>query len=358
MASSVTIKDVASQAEVSVGTVSRVFNNHSNVTDEIRRRVLKAASELGYHGRSTPDNAARTPTNRSLKEIGFLYYSYLDVSVEGSVGANPFWSHILHGAENEARKSNMKMTYRTLYDAGQSPQLLLSTIYDMKLGGILLVGPTEPEMIKVIRKAGLPLVLVDNYVPQLSVDAVLCDNFEGGREAVEYLIQAGHRQIAFIGGPTLEGPRPINRIYTIERRAAGYRTALLDAGIPVHYDLYESGDLTAEGGYQACQRLLAKKVTFSALFCANDATAIGALKALRDAGRRVPEEVSLVGFDDLDTCQYLSPALTTIRVNKEALGSTAVKSLLARAADMDAVSVSSILEVELVERDSVRRLTT
>ncbi len=358
MADSVTIKDVASQAEVSVGTVSRVFNNHSNVTDEIRQRVLKAASELGYHGRSAPDNTARTPTTRNLKEIGFLYHSHLDASIENNAGANPFWSHILYGAENEARISNMKITYRTIYNGDLSPQLLLSTIYDMKLGGILLVGPTEPTMIKVIQMAKLPLVLVDNYVPRLSVDAVLCDNFEGGREAVEYLIQAGHRQIAFIGGPTLAGPRPINSVYTIERRAAGYRTALLDAGIPIQYDLYESGDLTAEGGYQACQRLLAKKVSFSAIFCANDATAIGALKALRDSGHRVPEDVSLVGFDDVDTSQYLSPALTTIRVNKEALGSTAVKHLLTRATDMDAVSVTSILEVELVERDSVHRLPT
>jgi len=356
MASSVTIKDVATQADVSVGTVSRVFNNHSNVTDEIRQRVLKVASELGYYGRSTPDTTAR-PSGRSLKEIGFLYYSNLDMSIDGNVGVNPFWSHILHGAENEARKSNMKMTYRTICDVSHSPQLLLSTIYDMKLGGILLVGPTEPEMIKVIQTAKLPLVLVDNYVPRLSVDAVLCDNFEGARQAVEYLIHAGHSQIAFIGGPTLEGPRPINEVYTIERRAAGYRTALLDAGIPVRYELYESGDLTSEGGYNACQRLLAKGASFSALFCANDATAIGALKALRDAGCRVPEEVSLVGFDDLDTALYLSPALTTVRVNKEALGSTAVKNLLARAADMDAVSVISLLEVELVERDSVRHLT-
>ncbi len=356
MASSVTIKDVASHADVSVGTVSRVFNNHSNVTDEIRQRVLKAASELGYHGRSTPDNAARPPT-RSLKEIGFLYYSHIDANVENSVGINPFWSHILHGAENEARKSNIKMTYRSIGDVSYSQQLLLSTIYDMRLGGILLVGPTEPEVVKVIQMAKLPLVLVDNYVPRLSVDAVLCDNFEGGREAVEYLIQAGHRQIAFFGGPTLQGPRPINQIYPIERRAAGYRTALLDAGIPVRYDLYESGDLTAEGGYLACQRLLAKAIPFTAIFCANDSTAIGVLKALHDAGKSVPEDVSLIGFDDISTTEYLSPALTTIRVNKEALGSTAVKHLVARASDMDAVSVASILEVELIERDSVRRLT-
>lgn len=305
-----TIKDVASQADVSVGTVSRVFNNHSNVTDEIRQRVLKAASELGYHGRSTPsvlDHEVHTPTTRNLKEIGFLHYSHLDASLESNIGINPFWSHILHGAENEARASNRKVTYRTIYQGDQSPQLLLSTIYDMRLGGILLVGPTEPEMIKTIQMAKLPLVLVDNYIPRLSVDAVLCDNFEGGREAVEYLIHAGHRQIAFIGGPTLARPRPINRVYTIERRAAGYRTALLDAGISVNYDLYESGDLTAEGGYQACQRLLAKNISFSALFCANDTTAIGALKALRDHGRRVPEEVSLIGFDDVETSQYLSP---------------------------------------------------
>jgi len=349
----ITVKDVAREADVSVGTVSRVFNNHANVTEDVRQRVLEAASKVGYFGPRGQDTRSRE-NSRALREIGFLFSSNVDTAM--TVTANPFWSHILYGVESEARKSNIKVTYRTLGELVQTPQLLLAALYEMKLGGILLVGPAEVETIQVIQNMKLPLVLVDNYVPGLSVDAVLGDNFEGARTAVDYLISAGHRRIAFIGGPTtVGGPRPINKVYTIERRASGYRTALLDAGLPVNYDLYEATNLSTDEAYEACKRLLARNGVdgFSAIFCANDEIAIGAMKALREAGRRIPEDVSLVGFDDIALVEHLTPALTTVRINKEALGSTAVKSLLTRAADFDAVNVTSMLEVELIKRDSV-----
>src|SRR5260370_22802351 len=167
--------------------------------------------------------------------------------------------------------------------------MLVTTIYEMKLGGILLVGSAESDTVRLLQSTKLPLVLIDSYIPGLSVDAVLADNFEGARAAVDYLISEGHRQIAFIGGPTLDGPRPINKFYTIERRAAGYRTALLDAGLPVNYALYESGNLATDGGYEACKRLLERRsdAFFSAIFCANDETAIGAMKAIREASYRI-----------------------------------------------------------------------
>jgi len=348
----ITVKDVAREADVSVGTVSRVFNNHVNVTEDIRQRVLEAASKIGYFGPRGQDTRSRE-SSRSLREIGFIFSSSIDST---AVTSNPFWSHILNGVESEARKSNIKVTYRTLGELVQTPQLLLTTLYEMKLGGILLVGPAEPETVRLIQSMKLPLVLIDNYVPGLSVDAVLGDNYEGARAAVDYLISEGHRRIAFIGGPaSTDGPRPLNKIYTLERRAGGYRTALLDAGLPINYDLYEATNLSTDGAYTACKRMLIKgdADSFSAIFCANDEIAIGAMKALREMGRRVPEDVSLIGFDDIAMVEHLTPALTTIRINKEALGSTAVKSLLARAADFDAVNVTSMLEVELIKRDSV-----
>ncbi len=349
----ITARDVAREADVSVGTVSRVFNNHINVTKDVRKRVLEAASKIGYFGPRGQDARSRG-NSRALREIGFLFSSNVDTTM--TVTANPFWSHILYGVENEARKSNIKVTYRTLGELVQTPQVLLTTLYEMKLGGILLVGPAEAETIQLLQSMKLPLVLVDNYVPELSVDAVLGDNFEGARSAVDYLISEGHRRIAFIGGPTtVGGSRPINKVYTIERRAAGYRTALLDAGLSVDYDLYEATNLSADEAHEACKRLLARNGIdgFSAIFCANDEIAIGAMKALREAGRRIPEDVSLVGFDDIALVEHLTPALTTVRINKEALGSTAVKALLARVADFDAVNVTSMLEVELIKRDSV-----
>ena len=183
MANSVTVKDVAREAKVSIGTVSRVFNNHKNVTEEVRLRVLKAASSVGYFGphgydMSSPDGNG----HRALREIGFLSYLREDIT---ALTINPFWSHILHGVESEARKSNMKVTYRAIGELCQTPEMLLTTIYEMKLGGILLVGSAEPDTIGLIQSTKLPLVLVGNYVPGLSVDAVLADNFEGARAAVD-----------------------------------------------------------------------------------------------------------------------------------------------------------------------------
>ena len=131
--------------------------------------------------------------------------------------------------------------------------------------------------------------------------------------------------------------------------------ALCDAGLPIPYDLYEDGDLSLEGAYEACKRLLERGKPFSAIFCVNDEMAIGAMKALREANLRVPEDVSLVGFDDIDIVEHLSPALTTVRVNKEVLGSIAVKHLLSLMSNPNPVSVTNVLEVELVKRNSVSR---
>lgn len=347
---SVTVKDIAQKAEVSVGTVSRVFHNYSNVAEDIRARVLQAAAELGY--KKTISQQPPASQGRLFKEIGFLYCSFVD---KHAAPNNPFWSHILEGAEREARLSNIKVTYNAISDLVQTPRVLAAAIHEMKLDGILLLGPAERETIEIVKKTHIPLVLVDNHIPGLSVDSVLCDNFEGAKLAVNLLIEHGHRQIAFIGGPVLNGPRPLNKIYTFERRSAGYRTALLDAGLPVDYRLFESSTLTPESGYEACRRLLASGATFTAIFCANDEIAIGAMNALQDAGKRIPADISLIGFDDIAYIGHLNPALTTIRVNKEALGAMAVKSLLSRAKDPGMVSVSSVLEVELIQRNSVDR---
>lgn len=353
MAGSVTVKDVAREAQVSIGTVSRVLNNRANVTEDIRQRVVKAAAQLGYF-RTAGQEPRSYENNRTVKEIGFLFCS--SITTYSVLGTNPFWSYTLHGVESEASKSNVKITYRSISEIQHSPDMLLTTIYDMKLGGILLVGPTEIETIRHIQSTQTPLVLVDNYVPY--VDAVIGRNFEGAKAAVHYLISMGHRRIALINGPAQEEQPLVNKVYTLEERAEGYRVALLKAGFPVSDELCVAGELSINGGYDSCKRLLQRNVPFSALFCANDETAIGAMKALREAGYRIPEDVSLIGFDDIDMVEHLTPALTTVRVNKEALGIVAFKRLLSLVNNPDPVSVLSMLEVELVIRDSVSRCSS
>lgn len=353
MTNAVTIKDVAQRADVSIGTVSRVFNNHSNVNDDIRQRVLKAALELGYSGpagRSVASSHKNTPV---LQEIGFFLY-VIDNPNEGTIP--PFWANILHGVEAEAGKSHIKVIYQVINGQRETPQLVLDKLHTMHLDGILLVGPADPEMVDALRALKIPLVLVDNYVRRPQLDAVLSDNFEGAMEAIEYLISEGHRRIAF-SGPTTLGNHPVNALYTIEWRARGYREALLNAGLSPDDELIESSFLSPEGGYDACKRLIARGLHCSAIFCGNDSTAMGVMKALREEGLRVPEDVSVVGFDDDDMAEYLTPALTTVRVNKEVMGATAVRGLITRANNPQAISQTTTLGVELVKRDSVATLS-
>lgn len=354
MATAVTIRDVAQQASVSIATVSRVLNNHTSVKDGVRQRVLQAATNLGY---SLPEQFTAEPDiisfiKRGIKEIGVLLY---DPNLGNNAPtANPFWSPILFGASSEASKLKIKVSYQPISTVNQTPEVLLENLREMDFSGLLLVGPTELELVKLIQQLKLPLVLIDNYIPTLeNVDSVMSNSFEGAREAVSHLIAKGHRDIIFMGSTSTTGVEPISTIYSIEQRVIGYRMALLYAGLEVNPQLFEPGKLTPEGGYEACKRLLARKVRFSAIFCANDMVAIGALKALREAGLHVPKDVSLVGFDDLDVAAHLSPALTSVRIQKGDLGAVGVKTLLTRAQDAASPALTITLGVELIERESV-----
>ncbi len=350
MVRSVTVKDVAERADVSIATVSRVLNNQGNINEEMRLRVIKVASELGYN-KSVSQNAPVRSNEHVLKEIHFLFNA--GNSIE-KTKLDPFWAPILHGAESEARKLNSKMLYHGI---GQHylPSELLTKLQETSTSGILLVGPARLENVQALFATTRPMVLVDNFVSfeGLRINAVLSDSFEGTREAVKYLIREGHQHIAFVGGYTPLSPKPY-KVYTFERRKDGYLSALREAGLTIHEALIETCDVDdPEDVLAACQRLLATQLPISAIFCANDPTASWVMKALQALGRRIPEDVSVVGFDDADLAEHLTPALTTMRVNREAMGSMAVKSLLARATDPQAICTTTLLGVELIRRSSV-----
>jgi LacI family transcriptional regulator len=340
-----TVRDIAQRAAVSSGTVSRVLNNHTNIDEGLRRRVLRAAADLGYarRGRGRP-SAQRV----DLGEIGF-FMSLPHRKVGGDL-LGPFWAHILHGAEDQARKYGARITYRPIRDP--EPAAMRTEIERVAPDAVLLVGATPVELVREALRGAIPVCLVDNAVPGMPVDAVLSDNFWGARTAVELLLAYGHRAIAFIGGPRAPGAHWASTIYTLDWRGAGYLAALRRAGVPVDDDLGESCDLTPTGGYEACQRLLARGTPFSAVFCGNDPTAVGVFKALREAGVRVPDDVSVVGFDD-DLADHTAPPLTTIQVGKEEMGAAAVRRLRDRVAEPATVPATVTLGVRLVERESV-----
>jgi LacI family transcriptional regulator, galactose operon repressor len=342
-----TVRDIARRAAVSSGTVSRVLNNHANIDEDLRRRVLHAAADLGYARRGRGRPATRRV---DLREIGF-FMSLPHRKVGGDL-LGPFWAHILHGAEQQARTYGARITYRPIRNP--EPAAMRTEIGRLAPDAALLVGATPEALIREALRAEIPVCLVDNAVPGLDVDAVLSDNFWGARTAVDHLLALGHRRVAFIGGPRMPGVPWVSTIYTLDWRAAGYVDALQRAGIPVDDSLGDSCDLTPSGGYEACQRLLASGQRFSAVFCGNDPTAVGVLKALREAGLRVPEDVSVIGFDD-DLADHTAPPLTTIRVDKEEMGAAAVRRLRDRVLEPETATATLTLGVRLVERDSVTR---
>lgn len=345
-ARAVTTQDVAHAAAVSRVTVSRVLNNHGNVTERVRQRVLQAAADVGYLTRPP-----RPAPVAALRDIGFFFASILG---EEPLSDNPFWTPVLHGVEQEASASGIHVTYRSITPYADRAAALLDLVRSASLDGILLVGPAPEPVVRVLHGAEVPLVLVDNAVPGVTVDAVLGDCLGGGRAAARHLVGMGHRDVAFVGGPFVESAPPLrhrtNAIWSVEQRALGYSSVLAEAGIAPDCRLYEGCNLTTAGGYAACRRLLAAGRRFTAVFCANDACAIGVIRALHEAGLSVPRDVSVVGFDDIEVAQHLIPPLTTVRVDKEAIGAWAIQRLLARAAAPAAISSTTCLHVDLIER--------
>jgi LacI family transcriptional regulator len=344
-----TVKDIARQANVSSGTVSRVLNQHPNVAADLRDRVLVAAEALGYAPTVVPRTAGRTSGGRT---IGFLLtLPYLAGSRSELMA--PFWAGVLHGAEAAAAARGNKVVYRSLPGDGRSAGDALARIAELELDATLLVGDPSQEVVDAVEALGIPVALVDTQLEDgRRHDAVLPDYAEGSRRVVEELIAVGHRDIAFVGGPLVAGSRVRNAIPAVEARVRGLRDALAYADLPFRPELVQESDLTQEGAATAIHRLLDAGVEFTAVFCANDTAASGALVALRERGLRVPEDVSVVGCND-EFGSYTFPPLTTFSLDLAVLGATAVERVLARAADPRCPAVTTLLPVEVVRRASV-----
>lgn len=349
MANNVTVRDIARAASVSIGTVSRVLNEQANVAKETRQHVLGVARNLGYRPLAPVADRANAGT---IREIGFVFNPVNQGTV---AAANPYWSRILAGCEHEAARHGVRLTYRSLRTLQQSQQPLRAAVAQMGVNALLLVGPVDASVVAEVQAAQLPCLLVDHYQAMSDLSAISFDFFAGGRAATQYLIDHGHRRIAFISGPALDNAHLQRTIFMVELRAHGYRAALLDANLPIDPALFEPSNLTPEGGYQACRRLIERGVSFSAIFCANDSAAVGALKALSEAHYSVPDAVSVIGFGDyLDMVEQLTPALTTMRTDLDAAGRLAVQRLVTEAGLPETPPSLTLLPVQLVERASVQ----
>lgn len=334
-----TLRDVAKLAGVSLGTASQALNNRPHVLPETRNRVLDAARALGY----TPRNANSGAPNLSV--IGML--TKHDVGPPAPF--NVFFSHVQAGIEQECRAHRISLMFASVeVDQSNHPIEWPRMIEDKHIDGLILIGIylTEEACNELQDKLGRLIVLVDSYAPGAPFDSVLIDNLGGAAQAVNHLIDCGHRHIGLIGSNPASPP-------DILERREGYLRALAARGITQTY--IEDGLMRREEGYAALQRLLKRAPQITAVFVTNDDTAIGVMHAAHDMGLRVPDDLSIVGFDDIDLASEIHPALTTVHVHKAWLGKLGVRRLLERAQMPEQPTLSVTVATHLVERESTMR---
>lgn len=298
------LADIAEYAQLSLGSVSRAIKGAPGVSSETQRRVLEAARKLGY-------NTQNLRVGR-LNRVGFLIHRGVN-----ALSYNPFYGPVLHGAEEACRTRKLAISYATVGTEDDIPEL----VAQQQVDGLLSIGYFEPHLINAFRETGKPIVLVDHFMQNLP--SVNSNNFEGARQAVQHLTNLGRRRIAFISGPVEH--------HSVRERQRGYRQALYDARIPADPALevsYAFEDGTEPDLQTATQSLLELPEPPDAVFAVNDQTAMRAIDVCHAAGLRVPQDVAFVGFDDLEAAAYFDPPLSTIRVPKEELGGQGVALLL------------------------------
>lgn len=329
---SVTIKDVARVAKVSVATVSRAINGHDNVAEAVRRRVLAVAHELRY----SPHHAARSLSSRRTHTIGVVL-----PDLHGE-----FFSELVRGIDHVARDCGLHLLVSSYHG---HPEEQASALRAMRgrVDGLLVMSPHVGNIDFLSENlAALPAVLINSQPTESDHIAFGIDNYGGARAMVAHLLAAGHRRVAFIAGP------PNN--FDAFERLRGYRDAILEAD-PTATPWVLPGDFSESSGHQAGQMLLEAAERPDAVFAANDMMALGCLFALTQGGLRVPEQIALAGFDDIPIARYVAPSLTTMRVNMPELGAHAMRLLLALQNGEDVGDRLAPLVPELIERDSSRR---
>jgi DNA-binding LacI/PurR family transcriptional regulator len=328
-----TSADVARVAGVSRTTVSFVLNErmHSGISGATRQRVWATARELGY----TPHAPARQLAAGTTMTLGLVFRQYPE-----QLAADALLAETLRGMTTAAQGAG----YRVLVEAVPPNASYLDLLHARRVDGLVISGPrAEDAAGEGLGSEDLPIV-VQGSLPGTSLPSVDVDNVAGARQAVELLLALGHRRIACITNAPLA--------YTAAReRLDGYRAAIIAAGLTEDPDLIAEGEFDAASGHRAMEVLAARGVRFSAVYAANDMVAIGVIAALRAAGRRVPQDVSVVGFDDIPLAAYYDPPLTTTRLPARELGSTAGHVLIERVAGRP-VAPRTLLPTELVIRSS------
>jgi LacI family transcriptional regulator, galactose operon repressor len=327
----VTIRDVGARAGVSQATAARALGGYGHVSATVHTRVQQAALELGY----VPNSVARALASGITHAVGL---------VVGDI-ENPFFSAVARGMSNVLDDTGHTLLLANSDEDLDRERTAVEALRARQVDSLVVV-PSSASASPHLRAAAAeaPLVLLDRTIPRLGVDSVTVDNRGGARRAVEHLIGHGHRRVGLV----CDEPD----ISTSAERLAGYRAALAAAGIAADGHLISLGGPTAEEGYRAARRVLEAPERPTALFTANNFMTLGAMRAIRDLGLKVPGDISLVGFDDLEWTTLVDPPLTVVAQPATELGEAAARRVLARLGGADGRPRRVRLETKLIIRAS------
>jgi LacI family transcriptional regulator len=335
MSSRITIADIAREAGVSRMTVSRVINKEKGVGDEVRQQIERLIEQLDYR----PSHIARSLATRRTYTLGLVVQ---DIS-------NPFFYGIARGVERVARTEGYGVLLCSTEEDPSYELKVLQILEEKRVDGVILCSSrlTGDELYKALTKHSATVLvnrLLKDHAGQEIIDSVVIDEEVGGQLATLHLTSLGHHAIGFLVGPAIS--------FGAQGRTKGYCKALSDSGIPVRQDFILTCQPTVEGGQASARTLLSDHPEITGLFCYNDLVAVGALQACAQLGRKVPDDVAVVGYDDIRLAALVTPSLTTCRVPREQLGQLAVRLLLDRINGRSNDYQKMVVQPELVIRAS------
>jgi len=326
-----TMKQVAERAGVSISTVSHVINNTRVVSGDVRQRVQGVIDEMRY----IPSAVARSLKNDKTNTIGVLVPN----------SSNPYFAELIRWLEEAAFQRGYNIILCNAHGGAKKQTAYLRLLMEKRIDGLVLVASgADDEQGLMLRHEAVPIVQLERALPGLDADVILAGQEEGAREATRHLIALGHRAIACVSGPE-DLPRSRERV-------GGFLRAMAEAGLEVPSDCIVHEEFTSAGGHAAFSRLLARDRRPSAVFVASDLMALGGLCAAGRAGVRIPDQISVVGYDDIGAAGYTSPPLTTIAPPKCDMAQLAIEQLIERIKGTPAPLRSTALASGLVVRAS------
>jgi LacI family transcriptional regulator len=325
------IRDVAKAAGVSVATVSKVLNGYTTVNVKTKEKVLQIVKDMRFH----PNSAARSLVGRRSMTIGIFLTTDL---------AHPFFTQILGGMELSLKSKGYDLIYLAQLSWNKEYSFVRHC-QSRNVEGVVVFGFQHDNMnFGELIESGIPSVFIDLDVKEGRAGYISSDNLSAARHTVQYLTGLGHRRISFLSG--------IMDTYVGRLRLEGYLAGLDNADIPYREDYVAEGDFTKETGYVAMQKLLSLGECPTAVICCSDLSAVGAMEAIQDAGLAIPEDISVVGFDDIEIASYVRPALTTVRQDMRTIGQMTIELLDELINNEQLAPPEVIVPTELIIRDS------